>query len=131
MRSSSVIILRRHQRAHPREQGGVIHRLGEEIVGARIQAGDAVGRLIQRGHHHHGNLGGLGIGFDAAADFETVHAGHHHVQQHDVGNHLLHLGEAFLTVERGHDLEIFRRQLRFQKLDVGQECHRRQEPGPS
>ncbi len=108
-----------HQRAYPREQGGIVHRFGEKIVGARLQPGDAIGGLVQRRHHHHRNMGDPGIGLDAAADLEAVHAGHHHVQQHNVGNALRHAGQAFQPVEGGDDIEIFRRQLRFQKLDVG------------
>ena len=64
---------------HAREQRRVIHQLGEKIVGPRLQARDAVGRLVQRGDHHHWHMHGLGIALDAAADLEAVHAGHYHV----------------------------------------------------
>jgi len=43
MRSSSVIIFSRGQRAHPRDQHDVGHRLGQEIVGAGLKPADAVG----------------------------------------------------------------------------------------
>ena len=86
--------LQAHKAAHAREQRGIVHRLGEKIVGARVQAGDAVGRLVQRGHHHHRHMGGLGIGLDAAADFEAVHARHHHVEQNDIGLVLFDLAPA-------------------------------------
>ena len=76
--------LQPRQRAHARDQRHVGHRLGEEIVGAGFQAAHAVGRLVERGHHHHRNVMGGGIGLDPAADFETVHVRHHHVEQHDV-----------------------------------------------
>ena len=52
-------------------------------------------RLIQRGDHHDGHMRGLGIGLDAAADFEPVHARHHDVKQHDVGFALVDLGKRF------------------------------------
>jgi len=35
-----------------------------------------------------------------------------------VGRHLLHLRQTFQPVEGADDIEIFRRQLRFQRLDV-------------
>ena len=36
------------------------------------------------------------------------------------GARLGHLGQAFQAVEGGDDLEIFRRQLGFEQLDVGE-----------
>ena len=41
------------QRAHARDQRNIGHRLGEEIVGAGFQPAHAVGRLVERGDHHH------------------------------------------------------------------------------
>ena len=110
--------LQAYQAAHAGEQRRIVHRLGKEIVGARIEPGDAVAGLVQRGHHHHRDMGRLGIALDAAGDFKTVHARHHHVEQNDVGVALFHFGERFNAVERGDDLEIFGRQLRFEQLYV-------------
>ena len=92
--------LQAHQAAHAREQRGIVDRLGEEIVGAGIEPRDAVGRLVERGDHHDRHMGGLGIGLDAAADFEAVHARHHDVEQDDVGLVLLHALERFLAADR-------------------------------
>ena len=109
-----------HQAAYAREQRRVVDRLGEKIIGAGIEPGQPVGRLIERRHHDDGDVRGFGIGFDAAADFETVHARHHHVEQHDVGRLGGDALERFLAVMRGDDLEILGRQLRFEQLDVGE-----------
>src|SRR6185369_12612149 len=54
-----------------------------------------------------------------AADFKTVHAGHHHVQKNDVGCIGCDAGERLLAVACRDDFEIFRRELGFQQLDVG------------
>ena len=62
----------------------VVDGLGQEVVGAAFEPLDLVGRLIERGDHDDGNVMGLDIGLDAAADFEAVHAGHHHVEQDDI-----------------------------------------------
>ena len=63
----------------------------------------------------------LGIGFNAAADFEPVHARHHHVEQHDIGIALVDLGKGFEARIRRDDLEVFCRQLRFEKFDIRQD----------
>ncbi len=115
--------------AHAREQRRIVDGFGQKIVGTRLETGDAVAGLVQSSDHHDGNMGGLGIGLDAAADFETVHAGHHYVQQHDIGDGLFHPGQAFQAVKRSDDFEIFRRQLRFQKLYVGQDIVDDKNPG--
>ena len=101
--------LEAHEAAHAREQRRVVDRLREKIVRARVEARHAVGRLVERRDHHDGNMRGLGIGLDAAADFEAVHARHHDVEQHDIRRVLLDLGERFLAVERGHDFEVLSR----------------------
>ena len=114
--------------AHAGEQREIVDRLGQEIVGAGIEPGDAVARLVERGDHDDRDMGDLGIGLDAAADFETVHAGHHHVQQHDVGQFRGDAGQRLLAAARRQDFEIFGRQLRFQQLDVGEDVVDDQDP---
>ena len=73
------------------EQRGVVDRLGEEIVGAGLEPAHAVGCFRERGHHHHRNVGGAGIGLEALAGLEAVHARHHHVEQDEIGT--LFLGD--------------------------------------
>jgi hypothetical protein len=121
MRNSSVIILSRTRlrtRANSAESSTGLVR--KSSAPASRPATRSAG-LVERRHHHDGHMRGLGIVLDAAADFETVHARHHHVEQHDIGIALLDLGQRLEPVERGDDLEIFGRQLRFEQLDVGQD----------
>ncbi len=70
---------------HPRDQRDVVDRLGEEIVGAGFQPLHPVGGLVERGDHDHRNMLGARLGLQPPADLETVHAGHHHVEQDHVG----------------------------------------------
>ena len=119
MRSSSVIILRRDERAHARDQRHVRYRLGEEIVGAGLEPLDPVGRLIQRRDHHHRHVVGGEAGLQAPAHFEAVHVGHHHVEQDDVAVGALADRQRLVTAHRGDDVEILGREPRLQQLDVG------------
>ena len=77
--------LQAHQALDPAEQRNVVDRFGQEIIGAGFEPAHPIVRLVQGGHHHDGDMLGLAVGLDAAADFDAVHAGHHHVEQHDVG----------------------------------------------
>ena len=47
-----------HQTADPGHQGLVVNRLGQEIVRARFQAAQPLGRLTQSGHHDDGDVEG-------------------------------------------------------------------------
>ena len=61
-------------------QGEGLHHV---VVGARVQAGDAVAHSIARGEHEDGR--GIADRAQAAADLDAVHPRHHHVEQHRVG----------------------------------------------
>ena len=77
--------LQPRQRAHAREQRHVVDRLGQKIVGAGLQPRTRSAGWSSAVTITTGNVRGRRIGFDAAADLEAVHAGHHHVEQDDVG----------------------------------------------
>ena len=111
--------LQPRQRTHARDQHDVGHRFGQEIVGAGFQAADAVGRAVERGHHHDGNEMRRRIGFQPAADLKAVHVGHHDVEQHDVAFGARADRQRLGAVAGGQHVEIFRRQARFQQLHVG------------
>jgi hypothetical protein len=106
------------QAAHARKEGGIVDRFGEKVVGAGLEARDAIARLVESGDHDYGHMGGLGIVLDAPADLETVHARHHDVQKHDVWLVILDLGKSLQPAESGHDIEIFCGELGFEQLDV-------------
>jgi Stage II sporulation protein E (SpoIIE) len=70
------------QRAKTREQFAELERLGEVIVGAVIEAGDAVLDCIARSQHQNGHA--LTRFSKLAANFKTVAARNHHVEDHQV-----------------------------------------------
>ncbi len=107
------------QRTDPRDQHHVRYRFGQEIVGAGLEPAHAVGRAVQRRHHHHRNEMGCRVGLQPAADLKTVHVRHHDVEQDDVALGTRADIQRLRAVGRRHDVEIFRRQPRFQQLDVG------------
>ena len=110
--------LQADQRAHPREQRGVVDRFGQKLVGARFEAAQPIGDIGQRGHHDHRYVGGMRVGLEPAADLEPVHPRHHHVEQDDVGQLALGELQRRRAVIRGDHLEIFARQLGLEQLDV-------------
>ena len=59
------------------------------------------------------------IGFQPAANLETVDIGHHHVEQDDVAFGARADRQRLGAVGRGQDVEILGGQPRFQQLDVG------------
>jgi hypothetical protein len=80
-----------HHRLQPGEAADARHQhefvdgLGQELVGPGVQPLDAVVPAVQRGDQHHGDVTGGVVVLEPAADLEAAHAGHHHVQQDDVG----------------------------------------------
>jgi hypothetical protein len=66
---------------HASEQLARGKRLGQIIVRAHLETDDAVDLLRARGQHQNRNSG---IGTDATAYFESVHARQHHVKNHNI-----------------------------------------------
>lgn len=110
--------LQPHETAHAREQGRILDRLGQKIVRPGIEPLEAIARLVERRHHHDGDMGRRRRGLESAAGLETVHAVHHHVQQDEIAQALLADGNGIGTVGRRDDVEIFRRELHLEKLHV-------------
>ncbi len=98
--------LEAHQAFDAAKQGHVIHRLGEEIIGAGFQAAHPVFQLVKGGHHDDRNMLRGGIGLDAPAHFDAVDARHHHVEKHDVGLGALHGFQRIHAIHGGDDFEI-------------------------
>ena len=107
------------QRPHPRDQHHVGHRLGEEIIGARFQPAHAVGRRIERGHHHHRNEMGRRIGLQPAAHLKAVHLRHHHVEQNQIAFRTRAGLQGLGAVGGGDDVEILSSQPCFQQPGIG------------
>ncbi len=119
MRNSSVTTFSRaseRTRANQRHFGD---RLGQEIVGAGFEAAHAVGRLIERGHHHHRDVVRGRIALEPAAHLEAVHVRHHHVEQHEIAFGALADRERVLAAGGGDDVEIFGREPGLEQLHIG------------
>jgi hypothetical protein len=112
--------LQPHQAFHPAKQRNVAHRLGEKIIGARLEPAHPVFRLIEGRDDDHRNVLGLRIGLDTTANFDAVNPRHHHVEQHDIGLVALNRLECIGAVHGGDDLKVFRRQLGFEKPYIGE-----------
>ena len=111
--------LQPHQAPHPRHQLQVVDRLGQEIVGAGFKPADAVRHVIERGNHHDRDMRGRRIALQPPADLETVHVGHHHVEQHDVDLAVLAGLQRVGAVAGGQHLEIFGEQPDLEQLHIG------------
>ncbi len=104
---------------HPRDQGDVVDGLGKEVVGSGLEPLHPVRGLIERRDHDQRDMLRARLGFQPPADLETVHPGHHHVEQHHIGPlpraDMQRLGAA---PSRAH-LEILGGQPCFEKLHIG------------
>jgi hypothetical protein len=74
-----------HVRGHPGQHLGRADGLGHVVHAAGVEGGQHVFGVGEARHEDDGNVRRLGPGLEAARHFETVDAGHHRVQQHDVG----------------------------------------------
>ena len=106
------------QRAHPRQQLGLVDRLGEEIVGAGFDALDTLFAGVECGDHHHRQDPPGGSFADAPAHLVAGHARHHDVEQDQVGLGVRHLLERFGAGGCGDDLVAFYGEQIRQQLDV-------------
>ena len=79
-----VELLDAEEGADAGQQLRLVHGLGQEVVGARLEPLDALLRRVERGHHHHRQDARGGIGADGAAHLVAAHLRHHHVEQHEV-----------------------------------------------
>ena len=89
------------QRPHARDQLVRAERLGHVVVGAELEADDAVGFLGARRQHDDRDRRGRVVGAHDAADFEAVHLRQHQVQDHQVRRMLPDGGER-LAPRRQH-----------------------------
>ena len=94
----------------PGEQLARIERLRQIVVGAELEADDAVGLLALGGQHQHRHVGRRA---DAPAGLEAVEVGKHDVEDDRVRRAPLQLGKAGIGGRRGADrkavaLEIVR-----------------------
>ncbi len=86
------------QRSHAGQQLAQRERLDEVVVGAGVEAGDAVVDLLARGQHQHGRA--VAAVAQPAADLEAVDVGHRDVEDHGVVGRAGELLERFAPVDR-------------------------------
>jgi hypothetical protein len=62
-----------------------VYGLGDEIVCAAIDRPLHIAKLMERGNHNDGDMGGRRVIFQLAADLKAAHFRHHNVEQDEVG----------------------------------------------
>ena len=91
--------------AHARQHFFHFKRLGDVVDGACLEACQLVGLLQQRGHEDHRNVTRFLEVLQSAAGFETVDAGHHHVEQDEIGMRAPRPCNCFLAILRHQHLQ--------------------------
>ena len=87
-------------RAHPRHELVRAERLGDVVVGAELEAADAVRFFGARGQHDDGHAGGGLVGAQRLADIEAAHARQHDVEDDDVDRMVADVGERLVAGRR-------------------------------
>ena len=103
------------------DEGKIVDRFGEEVVGTGLEPLHPVPRLIERRHHDDRNMLRARLGLEPAANLEPVHAGHHHVEQDDVSSLARADLERLRTAARRAHFEILGREPRFEQLEIGRD----------
>jgi hypothetical protein len=94
-------VARRRRSTHAREQFARVERLAEIVVGAELEADDAIDVVRACGEHDHGDV--VAGRAQLAQRGQAVHAGHHQVQHDQVGALALEaLFERRRVVQHGH-----------------------------
>ena len=90
------VALQTHERTRARLQLVRIHRLGQEIVGAGVDALNLVLALVQRGDEHDRRQPCRGVALDSLADVVPAELRHQHIHQHEIGMRGRHHRRALL-----------------------------------
>ena len=88
-----------------RQQFLALDRLGDVVDGTEPEAFDFVGGIVQRRHEDHRQGRGARVALEPAADFETVHLRHRHVEQDQVGHRQFHFFERLRAAAGQHQVE--------------------------
>ena len=72
------------QRFDPRGEHAGAEGFGDVVVGTPLESGDHIALLALGGEHHDGDLARPRIGLETTADLESVEAGEHEVEHHQV-----------------------------------------------
>ena len=93
------------ERGHAQHDLAHDERLHDVVIGADLEAEDAILGLALRGQHQHADVGDLRVGADRLADVVAGLVGQHQVEHDDVGLVLLHGGEPLGPRRAARDLE--------------------------
>ena len=72
-------------RLDPQDDLARAERLGDVVVGAELEADDAVELLALRGQHDERQAGGRGVALEQARELEAVEARQHQIEDDEVG----------------------------------------------
>ena len=70
---------------HPRQHFFGLNRFGDVVRGAQFQSRHFVAHFAQGRQEYDGDIRGIGIGLEPAADFEAVDVRHHDVEKNEIG----------------------------------------------
>jgi hypothetical protein len=122
-------LLQARQRAHPGEERDVVDRLGEEVVGAGLQAAHPVRDVGKRGDHDQRDVACLAVRLQATAQLETVHPRHHDIGQDQVGRLAVRQLDGRGAVRCGDHVEVLGGQLDLEQFDIRRNVIDDQNPG--
>src|SRR6266849_1270466 len=105
------------QRFDARQQFARAERLGDVIVGAHLQAHDAVGFFAARGEHEDGETIERIIPADFPANVEAGKPRKHEVEKQEIRRRFLEGAQAAAAVEGGVDLKTFIRKVVANQFD--------------
>ncbi len=88
------------ERGEPRPQLDELHRLGEEVVRARREAGHPRLEIADRGEDHHRHQLVARVGLEPRAQLDPAHRAEVHVGQHQVRAHHVEHVEGLLGGDR-------------------------------
>jgi len=97
----------------------LIRRSTDAAEPTRLESADAIRDLVQRRHHDDGYMRHSLIALQTPADLETVHAGHHDVEQHHVDLTVFADVDRFGAAIGNDHLEIFGEEAGLQKPGIG------------
>ena len=96
-----------------------VDRLGEEVVGARLNGPLDIAELAKRRHHQDHDRARRRVGLEPLTDLKAGELWHHDVEEDDVGVELRHLVEGVLAVNRGGDVALDVGEIDLEELAVG------------
>ena len=92
------------QRLDPCREYTGAEGLGDVVVGAPLESGDHIALLALGGEHHDRDLARPRISLETTADLETVKAGEHQVEHHQIGRLAANSLEGLLAVDDPEDV---------------------------